>query len=95
MLLGVLFLGLVAYEWSIGVTHFPPSTVFGAIFFILTGMHALHLISGIVILALVYLAARRGAFTPENHWGVEGSVLYWHFVDVVWLSVFITLYVVG
>lgn len=95
MLLGVLFLGIVAYEWSIGFAHFPPSTVFGAVFFILTGMHALHLASGIVILALVYLAAGRGAFTAEDHWGVEGSVLYWHFVDVVWLSVFTTLYVVG
>lgn len=95
MLLGVLFLSIVGYEWSVGFAHFPPSTVFGAIFFTLTGMHALHLTSGIIILALVYSAARRGAFTAENHWGVEGSVLYWHFVDAVWLSVFITLYVVG
>lgn len=90
--LGVLFLALVAYEWSVAAVHFPPSTPYGSTFFLTTGMHALHLFSGIVILALVYLAARRGAFSAESHWGVEGGVLYWHFVDVVWLSVFTSLY---
>ncbi len=90
--LGVLFLILVAYEWSVAFAHFPPSTPFGSTFFLTTGMHALHLLSGLVILFLVYLAARRGAFSADNHWGVYAGVLYWHFVDVVWLSVFTSLY---
>ncbi len=94
ILLGVLFLVLVGYEWSVAFAHFPPSDPYGTVFFTLTGMHAAHLLSGIVILFLVYLNGRQGRFTPENHWGVEGSVLYWHFVDVVWLSVFTTLYLV-
>ena len=92
MALGLLFLVLVAYEWSVAFAHFPPSTSFGSAFFLTTGMHALHLFSGLVILFLVYLAAKRGAFTAENHWGVLGGVLYWHFVDVVWLTVFASLY---
>ncbi len=91
--LGVLFLLLVIYEWSVAFTHFPPSTPFGSIFFLTTGTHALHLLSGIGFLALVYLAARRGAYSAESHWGVTAGVLYWHFVDVVWLSVFLSLYV--
>ncbi|MDQ7029252.1 MAG: cytochrome c oxidase subunit 3 [Ardenticatenia bacterium] len=90
--LGVLFLVLVAYEWSIAFTEFPPSTPYGSIFYLTTGTHALHLLSGIGVLALVYKAAKRGAFTAESHWGVHGGVLYWHFVDVVWLSVFTVLY---
>ena len=90
--LGVLFLLLVVYEWSVAFGEFPPSTPFGSIFYLTTGMHALHLLSGIGVLALVYKAAKRGAFTAESHWGVQGGVLYWHFVDVVWLGVFASLY---
>lgn len=91
--LGVLFLLIVVYEWAIAFAHFPPSTPYGTAFFTLTGMHGAHLLSGVIILFLVYLAGRRGCFTPDNYWGVEGAVLYWHFVDVVWLSVFTTLYI--
>lgn len=93
--LGLLFLALVVYEWSLGFTHFPPATPYGGLFFTITGMHAAHLLSGVVMLALVYLNARKGGFTPESHWGVEGVIKYWHLVDGVWLSVFITLYLVG
>ncbi len=91
--LGLFFVLMVVYEWSVAFAHFPPSTPFGSIFFFRTGTHVLHLLSGIVILARVYLAARRGAYSAESHWGVTAGVLYWHFVDVVWLSVFLSLYV--
>lgn len=93
MVLGVLFLLVMAYEWSIAFREFGPSTPYGSIFFLTTGMHGLHLLSGLGILLLVYLAARRGFFRPDNYWGVTAGALYWHFVDVVWLSVFLVLYV--
>ncbi len=92
--LGVAFLALMGYEWSIAFREINPSSPYGSIFFLTTGSHALHLLSGLFILALVYLAARRGAYQPEDHWGVTAGALYWHFVDVVWLSVFLILYLV-
>lgn len=95
MVLGLVFLGLVGVEWGAALVHFPPSTLYGSVFFTLTGTHALHLLSGLVVLLAVYLNGKRGRFSPEDHWGVRGGVLYWHFVDAVWLSVFATLYLVG
>ncbi len=92
--LGVAFLAIMAYEWSIAFRDIGFSSPYGSIFFMTTGTHALHLLSGLFILALVYLAARRGAYRAEDHWGVTAGALYWHFVDVVWLSVFLILYLV-
>ncbi len=92
MLLGLVFLGVMAYEWSIAFREFGASNPYGSIFFLTTGMHALHLFSGLLILFLVYLAARRQAYRADDHWGVTAGALYWHFVDLVWLSVFTVLY---
>jgi cytochrome c oxidase subunit 3 len=58
----------------------------------MTGVHASHVISGIVILALLYWLGRRGHFSAESHWGVEASIKYWHFVDVVWVFFYPILY---
>lgn len=94
MLLGLVFLGFMAYEWSVALGgEIPPSSPYGSIFYLTTATHALHLISGLGILFLVYLAAKRGAFRADSHWGVTAGALYWHFVDVVWITVFLSLYV--
>jgi cytochrome c oxidase subunit 3 len=93
--LGLLFLIGVGYEWAEAFHHFPPDTGFGTLLFTLTGVHAFHVFSGVVILFLVFLAARRGAFGAGDYWGVEGGVKYWHFVDVAWVFIYPTLYLVS
>ncbi len=91
--LGVVFVGGVAVEWSIA--EFTPSDGYGTAFFSMTGMHVTHVVSGIVILALTYELLRRGRFTMDNHWGLAAVVLYWHFVDVVWVFFYPVLYLVN
>ncbi len=93
--LGLLFIAGVGVEWSEGFRHFAPSSGFGTVFFTLTGFHALHVLSGIAALLVLVLPGQKGRFTAENHWGVEGIVKYWHFVDVVWLFIFPALYLVS
>ena len=93
--LGLLFLVGVGVEWSEAFSHFPPSSGFGTLFFTLTGVHAFHVISGLFLLAVVYYLGRNGRFTTDNSWGVEGSVKYWHFVDVAWVLIYPTLYLVS
>ncbi len=94
ILLGIVFLVGVGIEWSQAFLHFPPSSPFGTVFFAMTGMHAFHVLSGVLILALVYLNGRRGAY-DDNPWGVEAAAKYWHFVDVVWVFFYPALYLVA
>jgi cytochrome c oxidase subunit 3 len=93
--MGLLFMLGVGLEWSEGFAFFPPSTLFGTVFFTLTGLHATHVLSGIILLALVYLRSRQGGYSTQHYWGVEGVVKYWHFVDVAWVFIYPTLYLVG
>src|SRR5581483_8015037 len=74
--LAVVFLFGVGYEWSEAFRHFPPDSGFGTLLFSLTGLHAFHVLSGALVLLLVYLNARRGAFGAGDSWGVEGAVKY-------------------
>jgi cytochrome c oxidase subunit 3 len=69
--------------------------LFFSLYFLMTGLHALHMIIGIVLVSWVALQARRGAYTPENHNFLEGTGLYWHFVDLVWIFLFPLLYLIG
>lgn len=92
ILLGLIFAGGVAYEWK--TAHFTREEVFGTVFFTMTGIHASHVISGIVFLALAWNMARRGKFSSDSHWGISGTVMYWHFVDVVWVFFYPALYLV-
>jgi len=94
IILGLVFVGGVAVEWSQAFVHFPPQTGFGTVFFSMTGMHALHVISGVVLLALLYRNGRRGKYGGEDHWAPEAIVKYWHFVDVVWVFFYAALYLV-
>ncbi len=95
VILGTLFIAGVGLEWSEGFRYFPPQRGFGTIFFTLTGFHAFHVFTGILALIVLILPGQRGRFTPQNHWGAEAIIKYWHFVDVVWVFIFPTLYLVS
>ena len=69
--------------------------VFFSIYFVMTGLHALHMIGGMSVLAWLIVEARKGRFTPEYHPQVELTGLYWHFVDVVWIFLLPMLYLIG
>jgi cytochrome c oxidase subunit 3 len=92
--LGLLFMIGVALEFREGLGSFPPSTLYGSAFFTLVGFHAFHVFTGVVALAALLWTGRDGRFGPEHHWPVEGVVKYWHFVDVAWVFIFPTLYLV-
>ncbi len=66
---------------------------FGSVFYGLTGLHGLHVFVGLTLLAIMLTRALRGHFTPDAHMGVEAAGIYWHFVDVMWIIVFTTVYV--
>jgi cytochrome c oxidase subunit III len=92
--LGLLFLtGVVVFEWQ---GHLKPSDgVFGAVFFGMTGMHALHVLSGIVVILVVWFKGYRGVYSAEEHWGVEACAVWWHYVDLVWVFFYPALYLIG
>jgi cytochrome c oxidase subunit 3 len=95
VLLGASFLAGQAYEYLtlINVEHFTVSSgIYGSVFFCLTGLHGLHVTVGVLVLTGVLIRAFMGHFSSRSHFGVEGSVLYWHFVDVVWIALYATLY---
>jgi cytochrome c oxidase subunit 3 len=94
LLLGVIFLCGQAYEYSTlieeGMTL--SSGVFGSTFYTLTGFHGAHVAGGAAFILIVLLRARSGQFTARYHDTVEMASYYWHFVDVVWLGLFSTIY---
>jgi len=93
--LGVLFLSLQAYEYHHAYTEYNlklTSGAYGATFFMLTGFHGLHVTLGTIMLIVILARAMRGHFTPEHHFGFEAVSWYWHFVDVVWLLLFVLVY---
>jgi cytochrome c oxidase subunit 3 len=91
--LGLVFVGGVGVEWT--TAEFSLSDPYGTAFFSMTGLHAGHVVSGIIMLTMVYWLGRRGHFSAERHWGVEGTIKYWHYVDVVWVFFYPTLYLVN
>lgn len=96
VLLGVIFLGLVAYEWTEMVMHgvSVQSSVYGSVFYIITGFHMAHVTAGILAFIVVLLRVSKSKFTPAQATAAMVTSYYWHFVDVVWIGVFITLYLV-
>jgi len=95
VLLGSLFLGFQAYEYhhaysELGLTM--GAGAYGATFFMLTGFHGFHVTLGTIMLAVILVRSLRGHFTPERHFAFEGVAWYWHFVDVVWLLLFVFVY---
>jgi cytochrome c oxidase subunit 3 len=96
LVLGTVFLGIVVgVEWP-EARHFAPlSTGFGTIFFVTTGMHAFHVLTGLIILMITFWQGRQGRYSAEDYWGAQGGIMYWHFVDVVWVFVYPILYLLG
>nr|WP_210204318.1 cytochrome c oxidase subunit 3 [Devosia submarina] len=94
VLLGVIFTGVQALEYSEAGFSFGQN-IYGATFFMATGLHGFHVLIGTIFLAVCLVRAYRGDFTPERHLGFEFAAWYWHFVDVVWLFLFASIYIWG
>ena len=94
--LGVIFLGLVAYEWAEMIDHGVTiqSSVYGSVFYIITGFHMAHVTAGILAFIVVMMRVAKSKFTPAQATAAMATSYYWHFVDVIWVGVFITLYLV-
>jgi len=93
LILGTAFLALQALEYSHKLEELRPQTdVYGSLFFTITGLHGSHVLVGLVVLGWVLLWASLGRYDAEHRTAVEVSSLYWHFVHVVWLFVFFTVY---
>lgn len=94
-MLGILFLGLQAYEYYEAYTHYGltlQSGIYGSTFFMLTGFHGMHVLIGTIFLIVLSLRTAKGHFTPQDHFAYEAGAWYWHFVDVVWVFLFIFVY---
>jgi cytochrome c oxidase subunit 3 len=91
VLLGFFFLGFQMYEYAHAPFKFSGN-VYSSAFFMATGFHGFHVFVGATFLLVCWLRARKGHFTPERHFGFEAAAWYWHFVDVVWLFLFIAVY---
>ena len=94
--LGLTFLGFQAYEYAHAYTELGltlKTGVYGATFYMLTGFHGLHVTLGTIMLIVIWFRCVKGHFSPQNHFGFEAVAWYWHFVDVVWLGLFIFVYV--
>ncbi|MFC1771985.1 cytochrome c oxidase subunit 3 [Pseudomonadota bacterium] len=98
VLLGATFLGFQAYEYIEAYSDHHNLTlssgVYGSTFFMLTGFHGMHVTIGTIMLIVITLRCMKGHFTPGNHFAFEGVAWYWHFVDVVWLGLFIFVYII-
>lgn len=95
--LGLLFVALQASEYHEAYTEMGltlGSGIYGSTFFMLTGFHGFHVCVGAIILSVVLFRSWKGHFQPENHFAFEAAAWYWHFVDVVWLGLFIFVYVI-
>jgi cytochrome c oxidase subunit III len=95
ILLGVIFLGLQGYEYVHAYRDLNlklTSGIFGSTFFMLTGFHGFHVTLGAIMLIVITFRIVKGHFTPDNHFGFEGVAWYWHFVDVVWLALYVIVY---
>lgn len=90
-LLGAIFLGFQMYEYSHAAFGFK-SGIYATTFYMLTGFHGFHVFVGTVFLFVCWLRARKNHFTQESHFGFESAAWYWHFVDVVWLFLFVAIY---
>ena len=91
---GILFLACQAYEWTHLIEHGESirKNNFGATFFILTGFHGMHVLSGVVYLSVILVRALMGAYENPHNNEIEIAALYWHFVDLIWILVFTFVY---
>ncbi len=95
VLLGLLFLSFQIFEYHHAYTELNlklSSGAYGSTFFMLTGFHGFHVFVGMLMLMFITIRLMKGHFTPQRHFGFEGAAWYWHFVDVVWLGLYVVVY---
>ena len=95
ILLGAIFMGFQAYEYNHAYTELNlklTSGIYGSTFFMLTGFHGFHVTMGAIMLSVVLYRVIKGHFTADHHFAFEGAAWYWHFVDVVWLGLYVVVY---
>jgi len=95
MLLGLGFLaGVMGVEWA-NAPFSAGDSAYSAVFFMMTGMHAFHVLTGVIFLGIILNNGRRGLYSAEKHWAVEAATVYWHFIDLVWILFYPALYLIG
>jgi len=94
VILGAAFLTGQAYEYT-RIGFLPKDGIFAAVFFTLTGFHGAHVTGGVIFIAICLYRGSRGQFTANRHLAVEAASIYWHFVDIVWIGLFTTIYIIG
>ena len=95
VLLGITFLTVQGYEYFHAYSELNlklTSGVYGSTFYMLTGFHGFHVLVGMLMLLVITLRLQKGHFTADKHFGFEGAAWYWHFVDVVWLGLYVLVY---
>jgi cytochrome c oxidase subunit III len=95
ILLGAIFMGFQAYEYMHAYSELNlklTSGIYGSTFFMLTGFHGFHVTMGAIMLSVVLYRVMKGHFTADHHFAFEGAAWYWHFVDVVWLGLYVVVY---
>ncbi|UVW29500.1 cytochrome c oxidase subunit 3 [Massilia sp. H6] len=93
--LGAIFMGFQVYEYMHAYQDLNlkmTSGIYGSTFFMLTGFHGFHVTMGAIMLSVILYRVLKGHFTADNHFGFEGAAWYWHFVDVVWLGLYVVVY---
>lgn len=97
ILLAGAFLVIKYFEWTAKFAHglYPGTDIFFSLYFVMTGLHGLHVLAGMLVLGAVLALAGRGRFSESYHTPVEVSGLYWHFVDLVWIYLFPLFYLIG
>lgn len=98
LILGTIFLiGVVGVEWPAAAAEglVPSAGAAGAVFYVMTGFHAFHVFTGLILLYIVWNNGRKGLYTEERHWAVEACAVYWHFIDVAWIFFYPSLYLIG
>jgi heme/copper-type cytochrome/quinol oxidase subunit 3 len=91
--MGSAFLGITVWEWTHEAFR-PWSIAYGAIFYTMTGFHALHVLGGVLLMLALSIRARRGRYSRGNFTAIEVGSFYWHYVDFIWILVFITLFLI-
>ena len=97
-MLGFLFLCLQVAEYYEAYAHYGltlKSGIYGTTFFMLTGFHGAHVTLGTAMLLIQFIRGLKGQFSSDDHFGFEAASWYWHFVDVVWLGLFLVVYIFG
>jgi cytochrome c oxidase subunit 3 len=95
LLFGFTFVGIQAYEYSHAYADLNlklSSGIFGSTFFMLTGFHGFHVLVGAIMLTVVLVRVLQGHFKPDHHFAFEAAAWYWHFVDVVWIGLYVVVY---